>query len=341
MYSSVLALALTSCSNDDTPDDSRAVRFGTVVSPSTRGEEFTKTDLQEADYGFVVSAYNQGTVLEWANYTPYATADFMDNTKVTYDGESWAYAPAKYWPGKVDGEHYGHVSFFAIGGLKSDKLKITYNPETNKPEAFADYYSWDAPGSQYDLVAATLLDQSWTPNKQVKFRFDHILSRIGLAAKLAYAPKPGTEVWVTHMRVVCASNKIKDKGIYTFGLDNAAWRYPDEPTYMEGGTTITDYGKDRLLTDSPLVLTLSGNYMMFLPQEFEKGTLEVGIIYRICTDGKDTFYDVTHPIPAVTLLPGKQYIYTFNLTLNPVVFDVETDVTGWDEDGDTGGDLEL
>jgi hypothetical protein len=341
----VLALAFTACSNDDSPDDSRAVRFGTVVSPSTRGAEFTKTDLQKPDYGFKVSAYNQGTVLEWANYTPYVTADFMDNTKVTYDGDAWEYAPITYWPGKADGVNYGRVSFFAIGGLKSDKLKITYNPETNKPEAFADYYYWDTPGSQYDLVAATLFDQYWTSGSgQVKFKFDHILSRISFAAKLAHAPEPGVTVEARNVGVRYTKGKVRRNGIYTFGLEDPAWREPAEPLYMQGtsGGWVLNNGSRTPLTESAQQLVYEDMYLHLIPQSLEDGDLFAFLEYTISTadDVEPVEYTVLYPLPATTYLPGKQYIYTFNLTLNPVVFDVETDVTGW-KDGDTGGDLEL
>jgi hypothetical protein len=363
LYSSVLALTLTACSNDEilspVADSGKAVGFGTLLTPATRGSVFTTDNLKEGGNGFSVAAYNQGTALTWADYLTAqsnvlpAAPDFMNNTKVAWSSTKWDYIPIKYWPGIVSGSDYGHVTFFALGGLSSSLLTIAYNSsDANKPEYTHTVSA--AAADQKDLVADVLFDQYWENDKKVKFQFNHVLSKIGFEAKLA-AEYSGATVMVT-LQVNYATDKVKNSGTYAFNTDAAAtgdaalgsWTYPTTPTYLSGNSgELTPSGGVTLNNSSgtvatPKQLNDADKFLMLIPQTVAAGDLTVNLTYTITTGSPEetVTYPVTYQIPAITYSLGKQYTYSFTLTLNPVVFDTTLDVKVW-EDGTSPGAINL
>jgi hypothetical protein len=66
----VLPLLLTACSKDEViapvADSGKAISFGTVLAPSSRGADFNKAALQLAANGFKVVAYDQGDESPWS-----------------------------------------------------------------------------------------------------------------------------------------------------------------------------------------------------------------------------------------------------------------------------------
>jgi hypothetical protein len=363
LYSSVLALTLTACSNDEilssAADSGKAVGFGTLLSPSTRGAVFIKDGaygLQTSGYGFSVAAYNQGTALTWTDYlsglsgTLPDAPDFMNNTKVTWNSTKWDYTPIKYWPGKVDGTNYGRVTFFALGGLASGSLTIAYTGTGKKPE-----YTHTVPAAatdQKDLVADVLFDECWSNDKKVKFQFNHVLSKIGFEAKLA-TEYSGATVTVTNLQVNYATDKVKNSGTYAFNTngtnaEGAEGSWTPSTSYLSGnsGELVTSPGVTLNNTSGDVAtakqLNEDSKFLMLIPQNIAAADLTVNLTYTITTGSPEetVVYPVTYQIPAITYLLGKQYTYSFTLTLNPVVFDTTLDVKVW-EDGTSPGAISL
>ncbi|MDR1881156.1 MAG: fimbrillin family protein [Prevotella sp.] len=349
-YSSMLALALSSCTNDEIASPSEnsgeAVSFNTVLGPSTRGAVFSKTDLQIAENGFFVSAYNTGAQ-EWTAYTVPAAPDFMNNTEVTWSTDKWTYNPVKYWPGKVDGTNYGKVTFFTVAGLASASNAITYNASTYKPE-FA-YTTDPAAANQKDLVADALFNETWSNGKKVKFQFNHILSKIGFTAKLAEQYSDAT-VKIIALQVNYTDSKVKNSGVYAFNTNGtnatvAEGAWTTGASYLSGNSGDLRAGNTDVTLDntaSPTATTINdaAKFLMLIPQTTaSEGDLTVSFTYSVQT-GADpaVLYPVTYKLPATTYVLGKQYTYNFTLTLNPVVFDADLTVEGW-EDGSAPADI--
>ena len=127
LYVCAGALALAACTNDEViapvENSGIAIGFGTVTGPAASRVGVTDLNtLKTSSYGFSVSAYTHGNTA-WGG-TVSTAPDFMDNEKVAWNSTKWEYDPLKYWPGKVDGNSYGYVTFFGIGGEENSKLTI-------------------------------------------------------------------------------------------------------------------------------------------------------------------------------------------------------------------------
>lgn len=361
----MLAMTFVACDDEivnPTEESKQPVDFSTILGPSTRGATFTKTELEKSENGFSVSAYNQEEQLTWTSYLSSteggkeagklpAPSDemFMHNTKVTFSTTSWTYSPEKYWPGKVDGENYGRVTFFALGGLAKEANTITYNATTNAPEF--TYTTAAAAADQKDLVADVLFDECWEKDKQVKFQFNHILSRIGFSAVLHEDLHDGTKVFVTNLRVDYADDKVANAGTYAFdlsgtnGITAAGTWTPNTASFLSGSSGEL-VGSNVTVEDTEIRINDNDKFLMLIPQTTTAlGALTVHLMYKIETqdDSEDDTveYPLTYKLPATLYGLGKQYTYKFILTLNPVVFDVHTTIGEWEIPGSQPGEIDL
>jgi predicted nucleic acid-binding Zn ribbon protein len=357
----VLPLLLTACSNDEViapvADSGEAIGFGTILAPLNRGAVFTKDNLKEAGNGFSVVAYDQGNVItSWNDYkgsVPSAGGNLMNNQKVTWNeaAGAWSYSPRVNWPGIVPGDVYGHVTFFALGGLAKDDLTIGYN-DAYLPTF--DYETEPAAADQKDLVADVLFDEQWSANKTVTFQFEHILSRIGFQAKMAgdYTTDYNAEIVVKSLKVKYTDDRVKSEGLYTFNANSAD--ASGKGSWSEGPAVFTDNAESGELMAADVDLTTTATrlnditkYLMLIPQAVADGDLTVELDYEItydkggATEQVETVNDATYDIPAITYETGKAYTYTFNITLRPIVFSVGIDVTTDWELGSTGNDITL
>jgi hypothetical protein len=346
----VLPLLLTACSKDEViapvADSGKAIGFGTVLAPASRGAVVDKDALQDPDYGFSVSAYNQGTATTWANYLtaglPATGPNFMNNTPVTWSNTNtaWEYDPVKYWPGIVSGGGYGHVTFFGLGGLDNDDLDeaFTYNATSHAPEFV--HTTQDAAADQKDLVADVQFDRYWghAEGNPVKFQFKHILSKIGFTAKLA-GTYTGATIKVTSLKVVYATDKVKSKGTYAFNTNattaNDGWTLATPASYLTGesGELVNQTNGVEVNSTSPVPLNEAGKFLMLIPQDVAAGDLTVVFTYTV-TQGSmpaETYPNVTYSIPAIEYKKGKQYTYNFTFTLNKVEFVLDEADIDWGE----------
>jgi hypothetical protein len=340
----VLPLLLTACSKDEViapvADSGKAIGFGTVLAPASRGAEVNKDKLQATGYGFRVSAYNQEHYTSWVDYLGAGLPDapnFMNNTPVTWDGttSAWTYDPVVYWPGKIDADNYGHVTFFAVGGFLNSVPEFEYTTDA-APQC--GYTTPAAAADQKDLVVAVQSDQYWSTGKQVRFAFKHILSKIGFTAKLA-DNYPTATVKVTNLKVVYAAGKVRNNGLYMFNTGavtaNDGWRWAGSYPSGDSGELVADTGKVVTSTDpdNPDLLNKDDRFLMLIPQEepATDGALTVVLTYTV-TQGSmpSASYDIEYPIPAIEYQQGKQYTYNFTFTLNKVVFDTAINVSDWD-----------
>jgi hypothetical protein len=360
----IAALALASCATSEPIDDSQstseeanAIGFGTFLDRAPQGaaEATPKAavldlnGLKANDVGFKVIAYHAGST-DWENFGASTIPNFMNNVAVTWNNSSWTYSPTKYWP-KLSESTWGKVSFFGYSnvagatgaGQTGDNPKITFDTQ-------------ETASAQVDLVADAVIGATGGANNPVKFEFDHILSKIGFAAKLANQ-FPGATVTVTSLKVYYKDGKVKKNGIYTFhNTENKSiYNWEDNWEFMANQTYFADSnstGGDALFSTTaqlnnettPSAYDLTGsNYLMLIPQTLAAGDVFVKLVYTVATTDPNLTVTNTSliPLPYIMWLPGMAYTYTFSITLNPVVFDTDISVNGWENDSTQPDDVAI
>jgi hypothetical protein len=339
ILAAIVAMVFTSCSNEDVIDTTEATGEELLLGFTTyvgRASVMDQDALRAT--GFQVLAWNTGGI-NWENWTGNKeNSNFMTDQDVSWNtgNGAWEYSPIKYWPGKYDATNYGKVSFF---GYAPATIGVTEAKGTNGANPTITFTTPATAAGQVDLVADMLPDLAYG-NGDVKFQFEHLLSKIGFAAKLAdeYA---NTEVTVTGLKIKYITDKIKNNGVYTFTETNTAatiWGAPGTQTYMSDDDEILTSGSLVLNNSTSLALNANNQFLMLIPQTPATGDITAELSYDITTsDGTDgrsetVKYTIFIKLPSIAWQPGKQYTYTFSLTLNPVIFDTNIGVADWDDE---------
>jgi hypothetical protein len=338
-------------------DEVNAIGFGTFLDRAPQNGIKPLADILDIDGlkarnpGFRVEAYTSGTTSwnDWNDGARTATPNFMSDQPVTWsdggdDPGTWTYSPIKYWP--RTGSGWANVHFFAYISLTGGSPNVTFAPAgaTNgDPQLYCTMPS--AYSTQRDLIVDAEYNVTHdTDNGKVKFKFDHVLSRIGFQAQLQDTYAPAT---VTISSLDFYYNGLCISGTYTFnsgtgdGSDknNKAGKW--DVTGGRGGNNTGSL----VSSSSPATLTtmpydISGtytprHYLMLIPQRNAANQAYVLVTYVIHypTTPLSQTNTVRAYLPETTPTwePGKAYTYTLNIALNAVKIDVEeANWTGWD-----------
>lgn len=203
------ALALSSCSADDSPTDiptsksDRQIRFG------------ASTEMSRADI-----TTNNLTSFNVYAYTGTATSPkvFMDNVTVTKNATNvWTYSPVEYWPAKESVDFYA----YAPAGWLGSATPVVPIPYDNS-EAVTDIVY---------AVNPNLTGNTGSPNAQVLFNFRHALSKV--TVKLS-STNTTLQVKVTNVALAHISTKgnFHFPGISTSGdvTPNSVGHWTDQNT---------------------------------------------------------------------------------------------------------------
>jgi hypothetical protein len=334
-----LALVYIACTNDEIPvtqaDDSYAVGFvPSVEQPPTRAVAADKNTLPAT--GFKALAFQTGTD-SWASASATATPGFMYYQTVTWNNGAWTYSPVKYWPGKVDGTNYGKITFFGYAPATANAAMSELSAET---DVGAPAFTFTVPNEnakQYDLSVDVLVDQTYL-NGNVKFNFNHLLSRIGFTAALSDNYVDAT-VKVTSLKVKYAGNKVRNKGRYTFGAaDHAVNSWVMTGADVSAMST-TGEGDEVASTEQPALgaspVSVTGNdrFLMLMPQTVAAGDLTVDVTWTVTSGQGDNQSVVSNrktvSLSATTWEQGMGYAYQLNFSLTDVTFGGVA-VTPWD-----------
>lgn len=320
-----LASMMTSCSNDDSPavapSTPTAITFTSQVAPSTKASIFD-TDQLHTD-GFRVIAVDHAA--DWSTLADTdKTPNFMYHQAITWDAtlHSYQYDRVKYWP--VDGNQ---VSFFAYS--PGDAATPSSNTATESPNLV--YTAPALSTEQVDLVTATALNRTASTaseqgNGTVYFEFSHALSKIGFAAKLKDQLQAGYSLTVKSLRLRYVAtdemSSIINKG--TYYMDTNTWTLDTTSTYT---ATAEGEGENLLAGDINVTsstentaLNADNKYLMYIPQVYEEGTLEVDITYVT------RYQDPNNPDAAVVASPEN----TRTLVL-PAILGEADDNIGWQQ----------
>ena len=292
----VAAVALASCSNDETVQsvansDANAISFRPLNNGVTRAADitgFTGTP-------FIVRAEK-------------SSALYFAETQFSYDGSSaWTSTNKYYWPSD-DGE----LTFYAYAPTTSSQFTHTSGTNTFvvTPSATA--------AEQVDLVYATATGKKSTHSAGVTLTFGHTESKVVINLK-----NSNSNLRITTDKVVIGN--VKGSGTYTMGL---GWGS------LGDATSYTQVHRDFITTSSsqagdamiliPQEMTKATAYASASPDAAFTGPY-IAVDLKIqnntspyayivgAESGVNEYVRALFPLPTITWDSGTKYVYTVDL----------------------------
>jgi hypothetical protein len=338
----------------DPEDEVRAIGFGTFLDRAPQNGIKPLASVLDINglkgQGFMVEAYTTTTYdwNAWTNGARTATPNFMSAQTVKWDAAStstidpgtWTYSPIRYWP-RINLDDWGKVTFFAYTPSPNSYATVTFVPAgaTNgNPQL---HYSMPTNSARHtDLIVDAAYNVTGYNNSKVKFKFDHVLSRIGFQAKIPESHYGATSITITSLAFHYRG--LHTSGTYTFtgsNKDPGNWDVTGASTSL---SSTSPFAGSVLLTPDPYNLaeyyTIPPHrYLMLIPQENDFEQAYVLVRYTIHYPPGTT--PETHENSARVFLqpiiwePGKAYTYTLNIAPKAVEIDVN-EVEKWDDWGD-------
>ncbi len=326
------ALILSSCSQneeliDNTKLNQEEINFAPYVN-KTKASVTNLGAMQVETYpGFKVFAV-QHDAAEQTDYSK--LPKFMDNLNVKFSNSLWAHSGKYYWP-ETDA-----LSFFAIApdnkkvGTISQRDKIIVPIEIEEDVI-----------NQIDILAASALNKTAQNNTtgQVDFQFEHILSRIGIKARL----KDGENLKFKLIDIKYTYGNMAKSGYFEYG--NGTFTTPKvttDPVSKEYNLKLTrsESGREDILESTqPKYIHDLDSYFMIIPQDLKNCDLiRLTITYKIAVAGdvwgKERVVNV--PIPGMNYVMGSAYthnlIFSGETTGDDDLLEVKfgvTDVQSW------------
>lgn len=336
------ALAFVGCAKDEVKSSvDNAIEFGTYLGrdAQTKGSVFDTDDMKTQGFGVFAYYTNE------AQYSVDATPNFMYNEKVTYAGNTWTYAPVKYWPNEAT----DYVSFFAYA---------PYDESYTVPESGDPIIDFAVPADvteHIDLVAAEnthINCQKQAVNDVVKFTFKHALSRVGFKVEAVMdevndqvnGATPDTD---NQDNPITAGTTIsvQEVEIYSYfnnsgklNLNGAEWtdRAYSYTSYKLTRDNFEDVADEVTITATPL--NNEESYMMLIPTA-ASNKVKVRVKYTVTTEDDKLTGDKSVVENNITsdefdfqFEQGKAYTFVLHLGLTSVKLDAE--VAKWEEMGD-------
>lgn len=296
---SLAAIAMASCSKDETMSTNNGHAIDFRGAMQTRATEMTTAGLES----FFVTALD-------ANQ-----ATYFENVTFSKSGDSYVSSPAYYWPSDD-----GDLSFFAyspsVTGLGNPTLTINGSTKT-----LADFSPAAQVADQKDFITATATGNK-TANESagVALLFNHQLSQIEVKAKNT---NDGYIYKVCGVRI----GKPVSKG--SFNFSDSKWSLAaDKANY------VVEYGEAKTLNGTAAsVMAEDGNNAMLIPQtltawkaEEDPTNTQVGaylaVKVQIVTKSGARVYPVESvgeydwvAVPISTNWEaGKKYVYTLDFS---------------------------
>lgn len=269
-------------------------------------------------------------------------SSLMDNEQVTWEENHWKYTNTRYWPNEET------VDFYAFAPYKP-KVELV-SPYSNSNKADSTYYiEFTSLTSPVDLVWANAKDQTKT-NEPVKFTFNHALARLGFDITANQDLKKN-DVIITVEEVKLYGDSIH-KGAFDItgylNLKKGEWVpvkdvdtraiYTWTPTGSEHGTSFK-LSASQLDHTCEKIENAPNSYLCIIPQvKFFPFYLK--ITYKVRQGDfeekvtvKKNLLEVRNPPgvsnPSFSFEMGKAYVFHLKLSLDPINFNVTTDVVPW------------
>ena len=366
-FLAVAAVALASCSNDETiasqaNNEANEISFRTFVGGQTRSTDITQSTIQTSGFKVYATLNNSSTV-------------YFDETDFTYSNGFWTSANKYYWPST------GALDFYAYASNGSSTIShegqtkaFTITPAT-------------AATNQSDFVFANTNNKSkgssadnstFYGKNGVPLNFRHALSKVTIKMMNS---NPNIKVIIKDVTI----GNVKNKGTYTYSgsttntntdatntenLKYGDWGWGDASnTYYAQTATTTEYTSATAATALPTPYILVPQTLVSATKYSEasasstfggayiKAQIKIqnakNSAYIVGADG-DNYVTALWPLQANQWNPGYHYIYTVDLAgggyyetnqdadddLDPILENAEIkfitcSVDSWDE-SDTG-----
>lgn len=359
-YVLIAQLVLSGCAGEAVEETSSSssseINFDAYVgrNASTRSDVTDMKFLQSGEWnaGFGV-------------FARYGNTHLMDTEHVTWRKDHWGYDHIRFWPssGKVDFYAFAPYSpQVTMGKLRDDLADKLVDKTHSKDETYINFPSNMSP---VDLIWANQPDQTApkSPNSKVKFQFKHALVRLGFDITANQELEEKGAVITVDKVILYGANETS--GIFLMGgylnLKTGDW-VPYDNTYDNKSirwfyTWTKDGkvdGKDETLEEQqkkgPIyklsappqldhehdkVTNHDDSYIFIIPQP-KPDYFNLKITYTV-EQGKfkedvTVYKDLRKVLPEDPFgVGGKAYTFHFKLSLDPVKFNVTTDVVNWNE----------
>ena len=359
-YVLIAQLVLSGCAGEGVEETSSSssseINFDAYVgrNASTRSDVTDMKFLQSGEWnaGFGV-------------FARYGNTHLMDTEHVTWRGDHWGYDHIRFWPsaGTVDFYAFAPYSPQVIMDKLPDYLADKLVDKTHSKDE--TYINFPSNMSPVDLIWANQPDQTapTSPNSKVKFQFKHALVRLGFDITANQELEEKGAVITVDKVILYGANETS--GIFLMGgylnLKTGDW-VPYDNTYDNKSirwfyTWTKDGkvdGKDETLEEQqkkgPIyklsappqldhehdkVTNHDDSYIFIIPQP-KPDYFNLKITYTV-EQGKfkedvTVYKDLRKVLPEDPFgVGGKAYVFHFKLSLDPVKFNVTTDVVNWNE----------
>ena len=365
-YVLIAQLVLSGCAGEAVEETSSSssseITFDAYVgrNASTRSSitdiDFLKKDLHDA--------YNAGFgVFARYKHTDGKTITSLMDTEHVYwkewkgNHKDWGYEHIRFWPsnGKVD--FYAFAPYSPQVRMGSLPSELAGKADIDSPDTYIDFPSNMSP---VDLIWANQPDQTApkSPNSKVKFKFKHALVRLGFDITANQELEEKGAVITVDKVILYGANETS--GIFLMGghlnlktgnwvpydNDGIRWFYTWTKDGKVDGTNETLEEQKRkgpiyklsapqLDYKTPSIANEKDSYIFIIPQP-KPANFNLKITYKVkqgnFVEDVTVYKDLRKVLPEDPFgVGGKAYVFHFKLSLDPVKFNVTTDVVNWNE----------
>lgn len=282
-----------------------------------------------------------------------AISSLMDNEHVTWNGDHWGYTNTRYWPNE------GSVDFYAFAPYHQDVELVS--PYSNSNKADSTYYiEFTSSTAPVDLVWGAQIGKkapiSPTDSK-VKFQFKHALARLSFDITANQDLEENGAVITVDSVKLYGDLIDEDKGAFDItgylnlknkkgewhvvGDVNSRAVYTWTPTGLENGTSFK-LSASQLDHTCKKIENAPNSYLCIIPQ-VKYFPFYLKITYKVRQGDfeekvtvKKNLLDVRKQPgvsnPSFSFEMGKAYVFHLKLSLDPINFNVTTDVVDWKEE---------
>lgn len=341
------AIMMVGCSKDQVVSEmpqNNAINFGMYFGrdAQSRAAIMDLDDLKAQSFGVFAYYTDNNDYVEGTS-----TPNFMFDQFVEHDGSAWTYSPLKYWPNEATDK----LSFFAYAPhMDQSNGNITLATGFDNASASAPSLTYtldDDQSKHVDLLWATPhYDlQKQTITGDVKFIFNHALSRIGFKSVAVIDEGSGNENGQvdngSHPNTLDGNTKITLKSIKLIGkfyqggtlnLKNGEWTNYVDPAATAREYNWTTFANSDVTTTKTVVLE-DEDYLTVLPHTTSQN-IQFEVVYTVKTTDtslKLGYSEVTNTILSdpfnFTFQQGYAYNFVLHVGLTSVKF--SADVTPW------------
>lgn len=351
-YVLIAQLVLSGCAGEGVEETSSSssseINFDAYVGRNAS----TRSNI--TDIGFLRSGeWNAG----FGVFARYGNTHLMDTEHVTWRGDHWGYDHIRFWPSSGTVNFYAFAPYSPQVRMGSLPDSLANQADSNSPNTYIDFPSNMSP---VDLVWANQPNQKApkSPNSKVQFQFKHALVRLGFDITANQVLEEKGAVITVDKVILYGANETS--GIFLMGghlnlktgkwvpYDNKGirWFYTWTPTGKVDGKdeTLEEQQKKgpiyklsapQLDDKTSSITNKDDSYIFIIPQD-PPANFNLKITYKVrqgdLEEKVEVYKDLLKVLPKDPFgVRGKAYTFHFKLSLDPVKFNVTTDVVNWNE----------